>query len=380
MQEKSFFFGGCSIGLPLLSGIRLIDSRKTLWMANCFFVAFVAYVTSPFGCRSGDRGATTIRTSEVVIYCSVDRGFAEPLLDAFERETGVAIHARFDTEAGKTTGLVNKLLAERGSPRADVWWSSEIFGTVDLAAAGILAPYRPATADDIPAAYRDKDNLWTAFGLRGRVIAYDPKRTNPADAPRRWADLTDSRFHSRVAIADPRFGTTRGHFATMLSTWGEPAFIAFLEGLRENEVLRADGNSHAVLLLKQRRVAFAATDTDDVIVAQARGDSIAAVYPDMTSPDGKVESQGTLWIPCSVALVKGARNASAAKRLIDYIASERMEAALYESESRNVPVRAALRERFGIGQKIPSDVDYSAAAAALTHMEQLVNAHNPFAN
>jgi iron(III) transport system substrate-binding protein len=331
------------------------------------------------GCESKQEASTaTAPAGEVVIYCSVDRGFAEPLLDAFERETGVTVHARYDTEAGKTTGLVNKLLAERAAPRADVWWSSEIFGTVDLASAGILAPYRPTTANDIPDAFRDDDGLWTAFGLRGRVIAYDPKRTNEVDIPKRWADLTDEKYKGRVAIADPRFGTTRGHFAAMLASWGEWSFVEFLDGLRKNAVIRADGNSHAVLLLKQGRVAFAATDTDDVIVAQSRGDSIAAVYPDMTSPEGGTALTGTLWIPCSVALVKGARNEAAAKRLIDYIASERIERALYDSESKNVPVRASLRERVGAKSPHAAKVDYAAVSAELGRMEKLVAEHDPF--
>lgn len=331
------------------------------------------------GCKSKQKDRTaTAPAGEVVIYCSVDRGFAEPLLDAFERETGITVHARFDTEAGKTTGLVNKLLAERARPRADVWWSSEIFGTVDLASAGILAPYRPTTASDIPDAFKDDDGRWTAFGLRGRVIAYDPKRTNEEDVPTRWAALTDERYKGRVAIADPRFGTTRGHFAAMLASWGERSFVEFLDGLRKNEVIRSDGNSHAVLLLKQGRVAFAATDTDDVIVAQARGDSIAAVYPDMTSPNGSAELNGTLWIPCSVALVKDARNEGGGKRLIDYIASERIERALYESESKNVPVRANLRERLGAIAPRTATVDYAAVSAELGRMEKLVAEHDPF--
>lgn len=309
----------------------------------------------------------------VVVYCSVDAVFAGPVLDAFEQHSGVKVYPVFDTEAGKTTGLVNKLLAERQSPRADVWWSGEVFGTVQLAESGVLAPYRPTTAADIPAQYRHPDGLWTAFGLRGRVLAYDPKRVRPENLPTRWCDLTREEFRDRIALADPRFGTTRGHMATLLSLWGPEAMADFYRGLRRNGYRRADGNSHAVLLLSRGIVDMVATDTDDVVVAQRRGDSIAVVYPDLDAPDGGRRTPGTLWIPSSVALVKGARNAAAARRLIDYLASAETEEKLYRSRSRSVPVRPGLRLRLGAVAPGEAAVDLTAAAARLDESDRLVN-------
>jgi len=311
-------------------------------------------------------------SQSVVIYCSVDTAFARPILDAFEKRTGIRVHKQFDTEAGKTTGLVNKLIAERTSPRADVWWSSEIFGTLQLAGRGILAPYKPKTAADIPAHYRDPAGLWTAFGLRGRVLAYDPKRTPPEDVPRRWADLADPKYKGRVAFADPRFGTTRGHAAALLSLWGEKPMVHFYEGLRRNGYRRTDGNSHSVLVLTRGLVSFAATDTDDVIVAQRRGDSIAMVYPDLDTPDGKRKIPGTLWIPCSVALVKGSRHPDAAQALIDTLVSAEIEKKLYASDSHNIPVRPGLRKTLKAMASGEAKIDYAKVAEKLRTSDTLV--------
>lgn len=332
----------------------------------------------------------------VVIYCSIDREFAEPILTEFEADTGIRVHRQYDTEAGKTTGLVNRLLAERETPRADVWWSSEIFGTLQLASQGVLAPYSPTTADEIPARYRDKGNLWTADGLRGRVIAYDPTRVKPEELPRRWADLADPRFKGRVAMADPRFGTTRGQMAVQYSLWESDALTKWYEGLRENAYRRADGNSHAVLLVSRGAVDFAVTDTDDVIVAKKRGDSIAMCYPDLDSPDGSQKHTGTLWIPCSVGLVKGARHPEAGRKLIDVLVSSDTANRLARSDSSNVPVRVIQRELLevtdnaqpfsfafenlddknadGSAKVFPyeADVDYAKAASFLKESDRLV--------
>ena len=44
---------------------------------------------------------------QVVVYCSADQEIAEPILKQFERQSGIKVLARFDTEAGKTVGLVH---------------------------------------------------------------------------------------------------------------------------------------------------------------------------------------------------------------------------------------------------------------------------------
>jgi len=348
-----------------------------------------------------------MESDAVVVYCSVDVAFARPILREFERRGGIRVHPVFDTEAGKTTGLVNKLIAERSRPRADVWWSGEIFGTIELARHGALEPYDSPSAADIPPRYRDPARLWTAFALRARVLAYDPGRTKPDDLPRRWCDLADPRFRDRLAMADPRFGTTRGHMAALLSLWGEAAMKDFYAGLKENGCRLTDGNSKSVLLLTRGLVEAAATDTDDVIAAQLRGDSVDMIYPDCDAPpapaplarthaarrghdiatqpaspghDGPHASNspksaavpGTLWIPNSAALVRGSPRPQAARRLLDYLLSAEIEKELARSDSRNVPVRPALRDELRLSAPAQAAIDYAAAAKALARSDELV--------
>ena len=339
-------------------------------------LATLVLAISP-GCRkAGPEGNQTASgpagASGVVVYCSVDTAFAQPILEEFGKRTGIKVHPVFDTEAGKTTGLVNRLLAEKDAARADVWWSSEIFGTMQLAARGILAPHKPATAEDIPAEYRDPGGLWTAFGLRGRVLAYDPKRTRKEDLPRRWCELTDPKWKDRFRMADPRFGTTRGHMATLLSLWGEGAMASFYQGLRDNGCQLTDGNSQSVLLLARGMADLVATDTDDVIVAQQRGDSIDMVFPDLDAPDGKHAAPGTLWIPNTVALVAGSPHTDNGRRLVDYLASAEIEEKLRASESQNVPVRLVLRAKMHAIAPGEAKIDYAAAARMLSESDRLV--------
>ncbi len=341
-------------------------------MQACILIAALLF---PVQIEKPDQAKTPPKPKtegEVVVYCSVDTAFAKPILKTFEHRSGIKVHYVGDTEAGKTTGLVNKLLAEKKAPRADVWWSSEIFGTMQLAADGVLAPYKPESAKDIPAQYREPNGLWTAFGLRGRVIAFDPKRTDREDVPRRWCDVTLPKYKGRFAMADPRFGTTRGHMAVLLDLWGETEMRKFYESLRASDYRRADGNSHAVLLLARGVVDFAATDTDDVIVAKARGDSIDMVYPTLEPPDVEGKLGGALWIPCSVALIKDAPHPLAGKQLIEYLASAELEEKLYQSDSHNVPVRPELRKKLKADAPLETTVDFATPASLIERSDKLV--------
>ena len=56
----------------------------------------------------------------VTVYVSTDRVFSEPVLQEYQRRSGVTVNAVYDTEETKSTGLANRLLAEQGRPQADV--------------------------------------------------------------------------------------------------------------------------------------------------------------------------------------------------------------------------------------------------------------------
>ena len=62
----------------------------------------------------------------VVCYTSVDQEYAGPVFEAFEARAGIHVLVVYDTEAAKTTGLVNRLIAEQAHPVCDVFWNNEM--------------------------------------------------------------------------------------------------------------------------------------------------------------------------------------------------------------------------------------------------------------
>ncbi len=273
----------------------------------------------------------------VVAYVSADPQTAGPILQAFEAETGIRVDPLYDTEATKTTGLAERIRRESGRPRADVFWSSEPFAVEQLAAAELLAPITHPDLADHPTAWRRHDDRWFAFAGRARVIAFRPDRVSGDDVPTTWQALAEPRWRDQIAMADPRFGTTRGHVGALAAGWGPEAFDVWLDGLATNRVRRLPGgNAATVDAVARGEVMLGLTDTDDVMAAQSRGLAIDAVLPRHLA-EGEAGG-GTLLVPNAAGVVTGAPHADEAISLVAFLASPRVERLLRESPARHQPV------------------------------------------
>lgn len=277
-------------------------------------------------------GCTEKRSKEVVVYTSVDQIFSEPILKDYEKKTGVKVKAVYDVEASKTTGMVNRLIAEKERPKCDVFWNSEIGRTIILKQKGILAPYRSPSADDIPAQFKDNEDCWMGFAARARVLVYNTDLLNEEDLPKSIFELTDTKWKGKVALAYPLFGTTATHIAAMYCSPGREKTEQYLKALKANDIVIVDGNSVARDLVVEGRLPMAFTDTDDVNVALQSGKPVRMIYPDR-------DGIGTLRIPNTVALIKNCPHPKEGKRLIDYLLSREVESKLAFCESAQMPLR-----------------------------------------
>lgn len=302
-------------------------------------------------------------SSQVVLYSSADAEVARLIIDAFEKETGLDVLLVGDTEATKTTGLVQRLLNEKDSPRADVWWSSEPFGTIRLARAGALEPYTGRATESAfggagwPKRLRASDGTWYGFAQRARVIVYNTDRVKPDEAPRTLAGLAEPRFKGRVGMARPRFGTTGGHMAALAHVFGPDGLRLWLEMMAKNDLRLYDGNMSVVRAVATGELHVGLTDTDDVWAGQRNAWPVDLVYEpnDVAAnptasypppPEAFKVGWGAIVLPNTAALVKGGPNPEAGQRLMDFLLSERAERILAESDSHNVPVHPTLAARF----------------------------------
>ena len=268
----------------------------------------------------------------VIVYTSVDQIYSEPILDQFEEDTGIEVRAVYDVEAAKTTGLVNRLIAEKDAPRADVWWNSEIIQTLVLKEQGVLAPYASPEAEALPDTYRDPDGFWAGVAGRARVLIINTNRVAEPDTINSVYDLINPNWDGdMIGIAYPLFGTAATHAASLYSYLGPQAARDYYQALVSHGVNVVDGNSVVRDLVANGTLAFGLTDTDDACGALLRGDPVAIIFPDQND-------MGTLVIPGTVAQIAGAPHPEQAQVLIDYLLSTQVEQMLVEAGFSHIPI------------------------------------------
>ncbi|HKG69640.1 MAG TPA: extracellular solute-binding protein [Segetibacter sp.] len=267
---------------------------------------------------------TNKNKNEVVVYTSVDQVFSEPVLKKFEQQTGIKVKPVFDTEETKSTGVLNRLIAEKNNPQCDVFWSGDPMRADVLKQRGITETYRSPAASGINEVFIDKDYNWIGFSSRARVLLVNTNLVKAGDVPSSILDLTKDKYKGRFTIANPLFGTTSFHIAAIFTELGDDKAKQFLEDLKRNGVIIASSNGDVKKKVATGEVQMGLTDTDDANEALKEGTPVKAIFLDQNS-------FGNLIVPNTVSLIKSSPNNENGKKVIDFLLSVETEKMLAES-------------------------------------------------
>jgi iron(III) transport system substrate-binding protein len=328
-----------------------------------FFVVLAALVAA-FGIW---RFTSRTSADSVVVYVSHDQVFSEPILRDFERETGVTVKAVYDTEETKSTGVMNRLIAEKNNPQADVYWANEPIRAEVLRQQGLTKPYRSAYATGIAEQFRDPQGHWTGFSARARMFIV-PKTM--ADKPASILAYADPRYKGSAVIANPLFGTTTAHMAALFVVWGDARATQFLEAMRANGVRFSSSNGESADLVARGGFRFALVDSDDLHSRQKQGAGVEGVYPDQE--EGGL---GCFIVPNAVLLIQGGPHPDAGQLLVDYLLSPDTERKLAFSDAAQIPLRDGVEAPPAVPRlqnlKVMK-VDYAAVAAKMQAIQPLL--------
>src|SRR5438445_388274 len=259
-------------------------------------VLVAAAVLLCFACKRG--------ANEVVVYTSVDQPFSEPIFKEFEKRSGMKVLAVYDTEETKSTGVVNRLIAEARQPQADVFLSGDPVRPFLLIKRGLVQPYPSPAAATVPARFRAPDGTWTGSAARARILLVNKEKVSAAEMPKSVRDLAAPRWKGQTALANPLFGTTTMHVAALFGAWGDEKGRAFLDDLRTNQTRIASSNGEVKRLVVAGEVVFGLCDTDDAAEALHDGAPVEVVYPDQ-------DGIGTLVMPTWLVLLRSCALAAA---------------------------------------------------------------------
>lgn len=271
-------------------------------------------------------------------------------LKAIKEKTGIAVP--FDNKNSGQT--LSQLIAEKGSPVADVAYYGVTFG-IKAESAGVTAAYKPQHWDDIPADLKDPNGHWFTIhsGSLGLFVNKDALGGKPV--PTGWKDLLKPEYKGMVGYLDPSsaFVGYVGAVAVNQALGGSlddfgPA-IAYFKELQKNAPIVPKQTSYARVLSGEIPILF---DYDF--------NAYRAQYKDKANTVFVIPKEGTVGVPYVMSLVKGGPNAENGKKVLDFVLSDEGQAIWANAFLR--PVRASAMSPEAAKKFLPAS-DYARVKA-----------------
>jgi iron(III) transport system substrate-binding protein len=278
--------------------------------------------------------AAYAQSGEVNVYTTREPKLAQPLFDAFTKDTGVKVNTVFIKE-----GLAERVKAEGAASPADLLMTVDIGNLVDTVDQGVAQPVKSAALDAaVPANLRDPDGNWYALSLRARVVYAAKERVK--DTSITYADLADPKWKGKICIRSGQHPYNIALIAAYIAHHGEAKAEEWLKGVKANLARKpaggdregardilggicdlAVGNTYYVGLMRS-----GAGGPDQ----QKWGDAINVLLPTF-------EGGGTHVNVSGAAIAKHAPNKDNAVKLLEYLVSDKAQA-LYAKANYEYPV------------------------------------------
>jgi putative spermidine/putrescine transport system substrate-binding protein len=247
-----------------------------------------------------------------------------------------------------------QILAEKSNPVGDIGYFGVTFG-MKAKAQDALEPYKPVNWEQVPADLKDADGYWTTIhsGTLGLFVNKDALGGKPL--PACWKDLLKPDYKGMVGYLDPSSAAVGyvGAVAINLALGGtasnfDPA-VTFFKELRKNDPIVPKQTSYARVVSGEIPVLL---DYDF--------NAYRAKYSEKGNFEFVIPCEGSVVFPYVIGLVKNAPNKEKAKKVLDYLLSDKGQAIwtnAYLRPARPIELPETAKKKF-----LP-DSDYARAAS-----------------
>jgi putative spermidine/putrescine transport system substrate-binding protein len=259
-----------------------------------------------------------------------------------------------------------QILAEKGNPVGDIGYFGVTFG-MKAKAQDALEPYKPANWDQVPLGLKDPDGYWTTIhsGTLGLFVNKDALAGKPV--PACWKDLLKPDYKGMVGYLDPSSAAVGyvGAVAINLALGGSAAdfnpAIEYFKELRKNDPIVPKQTSYARVVSGEMPILL---DYDF--------NAYRAKYSESGHFEFVIPCEGSAVFPYVVGLVKNAPDKEKAKKVLDYLLSDKGQAIwtnAYLRPARPIDLPETVKSKF-----LP-DSDYARAKSVdWGHMESVQKA------
>lgn len=273
--------------------------------------------------------AGTVAATELTIYSGRGESFVRPIVQQFERDTGISVAVRY----GDTAALAVLLQEEGNRTPADLYWGQDAGAMGALARSGLLATLPESVYDNLPEIYTSRTGEWVATSGRARVLAYSPERSPEAEHPESVFDLVNETYRGRVSVA-PTNGSFQAFVTAMRVEHGEERTLEWLRGLRDNAAQVYRNNTTQVIAIAEGEVDYAMVN--NYYLPRFTGDNPDYPVRQKFFRSGDI---GNMVNVAGIARLAASANDDAAVQFIEYLLSQPAQQ-YFTSVVNEYPVRA----------------------------------------
>ena len=250
-------------------------------------------------------------SGELTVYCSVQEEWCRPMVQAFERETGIKVNMTRKS-SGETFAQIK---AEAANPRGDVWWGGTGDPHLQAAEEDLTVEYKsPMLAELQPwAVSQAEQSGYKTVGIYAGALGYsfntEMLASTGAPEPTCWSDLLREEFRDEVQVANPNSsGTSYTMVATLVQLMGEDKAFEYMKALHKNINQYTKSGAAPARAAATGETLIGITFQHDGVTQVVQGAPVKVVSP----------CEGTGYEIGSMSIIKGAPNMDNAKKWHDW--------------------------------------------------------------
>ena len=280
---------------------------KKTYRFIALFLSMLLLVGLAGGCGSSQPQQAK-QAQKLTLYCGLMEDHMIKAIKEFEKDTGIKV----DAVRMSSGEILGRIKAEKGNPKASIWFGGPADGFVQAKEDGMLEKYVSPNAAKIPAQFKDAEGYWTGIyvGYLGFVSNQKLLAEKNVPAPKSWQDLLKPEFKGQVVVANPgSSGTAYTMLASVVQLMGEERGLDYMKQLHGQVKTYPKSGTAPGRMVGQGEATVGMTFLHDGIKYREEGMKDLV----LTAP-----VEGTGYEIGAVALIKGGPDQEAAKKFIDW--------------------------------------------------------------
>lgn len=337
-----------------------MSSFKNTTAALSLTAAFTAFAAPAFA------------DGEINIYSYRQPELIQPLIDAFNKETGITANVLFLDK-----GLVERIQAEGANSPADLIMTVDISRLTEAKDGGVTQPVENAEINEhIPAQYHDPEGHWFGLTTRSRVVYASKDRV--AQDQITYEELADPKWKGKICTRSGQHSYNIGLIASMIAHHGEAEAEKWLTGLKNNLAKKPDGGDRdqaKAILAGECDLALGNSYYVGLMMTNEKepeqkdwAAAIKVLFPNNDDRGAHVNISG-------MALAKNAPNKENAIKFMEFLASGEAQE-IYAEQVFEYPVKPGSQPSDivkGFGEMKPDPLPLSDIAANRKKASELVD-------